>query len=393
MLIDLLKRRVQRLLGRLADAARTDPLTGLHNRRGFEESIEVELERARRGDHALSLLLGDLDHFKRVNDRFGHAARRRRADGRSADPARGQARRSTTRRGSAARSSRSSCPRRPSTGRLLLAERLRTAVQEAFADEPVPLTFSFGDRRLSAPRRDAPTPAARRRPGALRGQGARPQPDGHLHRPRSIDVDAGDGADGARRDAPRHPARRSPRRSTCATPARLDHSQTVGPLRRAHRARARPVDRTASSASASPGCCTTSARSACRTRSSASPARSTRRSGRRCAGTRRSARASSRPASFDDIRDWIVAHHERPDGRGYPHGLSDDEIPLEAKILAVADAYEAMTSDRVYRGRARRDAARAELRGNAGAQFDARVVEAFLAVVDRASDALTATAR
>jgi putative nucleotidyltransferase with HDIG domain len=95
-------------------------------------------------------------------------------------------------------------------------------------------------------------------------------------------------------------------------------------------------------------------------------------------------------AEFDDIREWIVAHHERPDGRGYPHGLRDEQIPLEAKILAVSDAYEAMTSDRVYRPSIGREAARAELRRGAGGQFDARVVAAFLAVVDRASDALTA---
>jgi putative nucleotidyltransferase with HDIG domain len=95
---------------------------------------------------------------------------------------------------------------------------------------------------------------------------------------------------------------------------------------------------------------------------------------------------------FDDIRAWVVAHHERPDGRGYPHGLRDEQIPLEAKILAVADAYEAMTSDRVYRAAIGRDAARAELRRGAGGQFDARVVQAFLAVVDRASDALAARA-
>ena len=99
-------------------------------------------------------------------------------------------------------------------------------------------------------------------------------------------------------------------------------------------------------------------------------------------------RPDPRGAEFDDIRAWVVAHHERPDGRGYPHGLRDEEIPLEAKILAVADAYEAMTSDRVYRAAIGRDAARAELRRGAGGQFDGRVVRAFLAVVDRASDAL-----
>ena len=54
-------------------------------------------------------------------------------------------------------------------------------------------------------------------------------------------------------------------------------------------------------------------------------------------------------SELDDVREWILAHHERPDGTGYPKGLTGDEIPIEAAILAVADAYEAMTSDRVYR--------------------------------------------
>ena len=58
----------------LADAARTDPLTGLLNRRGFEEAFELELERARRSEHALGVLIGDLDGFKKVNDVFGHHA-------------------------------------------------------------------------------------------------------------------------------------------------------------------------------------------------------------------------------------------------------------------------------------------------------------------------------
>ena len=52
---------------------------------------------------------------------------------------------------------------------------------------------------------------------------------------------------------------------------------------------------------------------------------------------------------LDDVRGWILTHHERPDGSGYPKGLTFEEIPLEAAILAVGDAYEAMTSDRVYR--------------------------------------------
>ena len=88
-------------------------------------------------------------------------------------------------------------------------------------------------------------------------------------------------------------------------------------------------------------------------------------------------------AGLEDIREWILAHHERPDGAGYPRGLRDEEIPLEAKILAVADAYEAMTNDRCYRRAIGRERAVAELRRHAGRQFDEVVVEAFVVVLDR----------
>lgn len=74
-----------------------------------------------------------------------------------------------------------------------------------------------------------------------------------------------------------------------------------------------------------------------------------------------------------------MAHHEQPDGGGYPAGLTGDEIPLEASILAVADAYAAMVADRVYRPAIGADAARAELERGAGTQFDPQVVQAFLA--------------
>jgi putative nucleotidyltransferase with HDIG domain len=86
---------------------------------------------------------------------------------------------------------------------------------------------------------------------------------------------------------------------------------------------------------------------------------------------------------LEEIREWILAHHERPDGQGYPRGLGDDEIPLEAKILAVADAYEAMTNDRCYRSAIGCESAVAELRRHAGTQFDHVVVEAFVAVLER----------
>ena len=107
-------------------------------------------------------------------------------------------------------------------------------------------------------------------------------------------------------------------------------------------------------------------------------------SGRRCTRIPEiGARLLSRP-EFADLREWILAHHERPDGLGYPHGLRADEIPLEARILAVADAYEAMTADRCYRAALGEAAARAELEGGAGTQFDAAVVAAFLRALDAA---------
>ncbi|MEA2437573.1 MAG: hypothetical protein QOF65_2129, partial [Thermoleophilaceae bacterium] len=86
-------------------------------------------------------------------------------------------------------------------------------------------------------------------------------------------------------------------------------------------------------------------------------------------------------AKLDDISEWILCHHERVDGRGYPGGLPEDEIPVEARILAVADAYEAMTSDRVYRRAMRAADAERELRDQSGAQFDTAVVDALLSAI------------
>jgi putative nucleotidyltransferase with HDIG domain len=88
-------------------------------------------------------------------------------------------------------------------------------------------------------------------------------------------------------------------------------------------------------------------------------------------------------AGLQEVREWILAHHERPDGAGYPRGLRGSEIPLEAKILAVADSYEAMTNDRCYRDAIGRERAVAELRIHKGTQFDAVVVEAFIRVLER----------
>jgi diguanylate cyclase (GGDEF)-like protein len=80
---------------------------------------------------------------------------------------------------------------------------------------------------------------------------------------------------------------------------------------------------------------------------------------------------------IEPVADWILHHHERWDGRGYPDRLPGNEIPLGARIIFVVDAYDAMTSDRVYRGRLTEADALAELERCAGTQFDPAVVAAL----------------
>lgn len=81
------------------------------------------------------------------------------------------------------------------------------------------------------------------------------------------------------------------------------------------------------------------------------------------------------------IAEYILCHHERYDGRGYPQGLKEEDIPLLCRILAVADAYDAMTEDRVYRPAMSKQEAIDEIVKNKGKQFDPRVVDIFLDLV------------
>lgn len=83
-------------------------------------------------------------------------------------------------------------------------------------------------------------------------------------------------------------------------------------------------------------------------------------------------------SQLKDILDGGKYHHERYDGQGYPDGLKGEEIPIEARIIAIADSYDAMTSDRPYRQGLSREVAREELIRCSGTQFDPEIVETFL---------------
>jgi HD-GYP domain-containing protein (c-di-GMP phosphodiesterase class II) len=79
----------------------------------------------------------------------------------------------------------------------------------------------------------------------------------------------------------------------------------------------------------------------------------------------------------EPIAEWVLHHHERWDGDGYPDRLRGNEIPLGARIIFVADAYDAMTSERVYRKPFTSSEALEELERCAGSQFDPAIVDAF----------------
>ena len=86
--------------------------------------------------------------------------------------------------------------------------------------------------------------------------------------------------------------------------------------------------------------------------------------------------------SFEpEVTRIVLTHHEHLDGSGYPNGISGDDIPFASRMLLVADAYDAMTSHRLYRGALKIDVALRELQAGAGAQLDTKVVEAFVSMV------------
>ncbi len=82
------------------------------------------------------------------------------------------------------------------------------------------------------------------------------------------------------------------------------------------------------------------------------------------------------------ISNWLKSHHERYDGKGYPDGLVGEQIPISSRIIAIADTYDAMTSNRAYRGALSHEVAIEEIRSCSGTQFDPNLAEIFISIRD-----------
>ena len=380
-LIGMQRNHVDRLIARLSDAARTDSLTSLLNRRGFEELFETELERARRSGRPLSVIVGDLDAFKAVNDRFGHAAGDRALE-RLSEIMRTVKRRIDTAARIGGEEFAVIAPDTDHHAAYILAERLRREVRDTFKSEPFPLTISLGIATF--PRHGGSAESL------IGGADEALYAAKKLGRDRTV-VYNPELADSLLA-ATGQPAPRAERHSSTvlALAEVIDirdqgtaaHSETVGryagAIARELGLGADLVERVRFGGIVHDvgkvGISDTVLRK---------PGWLSDEDWREMRRHPEIGARILRGANLEDIGDWVLSHHERPDGRGYPHGLSGNEIPLEARVLAVADAYEAMTSDRVYRPALSSSAARDELLRCAGTQFDGRVVAAFLTVLDR----------
>jgi diguanylate cyclase (GGDEF)-like protein/putative nucleotidyltransferase with HDIG domain len=380
IVIRVMREQTELLIARLYDAARTDPLTNLTNRRGFREMLDLEIQRARRSERPMAVLVADLDRFKEVNDRSGHhvgdATLKRAADILS------QGKRPTD---VAARVGGEEfaliLPDTSGTDAFIVGERLRGQLRQEFADASVPTTISFG---IAAYPHDGQTAASLLRAADAALYAAKESgPDRTvLHNPALAGTAARDGQRDIERERFLAVMLELAETIDLRFSGSARHSETVGRYALMMAQELGMTDQGAQRVRLAgmlhdigkvgipdailqkPGALTDEEYTIIKTHPELGA-------------------QILEHNSLDDIRAWVYAHHERPDGRGYPLGLAADEIPLEAQILAVADAYEAMTSDRAYRGSIGHDAASAELERHAGTQFDGHVVQAFLDVLRR----------
>src|SRR4051794_1208818 len=356
-----------RALNTMRHLAEHDPLTGLRNRRTFEPDITAALL-----DGPVALLVLDLDHFKQVNDTLGHTAGDEVLK-RFAAVVRGFVRDGDAPTRLGGEEFALTLPGVTEGEAVAVAERVRHAVAAAFSDSAVPVTVSIGvavaapggsagelvraaNRALFAAKRLGRNRCVVHDAEALAVLGAptAEQADEHLAAAivlaETLDLrDAGTAQHSktvglyAERVA----------RALGLRPERVERIRVAGVLHDIGKLGVTDV------ILQKPGALT----------------------GPEWEEIRRHPDLGARILDHANLRDvarWVRGHHERVDGTGYPDGLAGDAIPLESRILAVADAYEAMIADRPYRRGMDPAAACAELERCAGTQFDAAVVAAFV---------------
>jgi diguanylate cyclase (GGDEF)-like protein/putative nucleotidyltransferase with HDIG domain len=382
LLVGRLGTRDDGLAVRLAETTRTDELTGLLNVRAFRDVLEIEVERARRTEQPLSLLVADLDRLSDVNDHFGRdagdeclrrcaavlAASKRKID-------------------VAARVGGEEVavilPSTDQYGAYVAAERLRGKVKKAFEKSSFAPTVSIGIASFPA--------HAKTSERLLRAAEQAVRAAKMLGRNRSLIYSAEIGAaPSAEREGDLDQGGR--------LAALLALAETVDVRDNGSSRHSQAVARYAAMIAREFGLPSERVEQV------------------RLAGILHDVGMVDVPGSILDkpgplndeewktvkrhpvigakmLEDhglseagaWVLAHHERPDGLGYPFGLRAAAIPLEARILSVADAYEAMTTSRPYRPPLSRQLARTELVRLSGTRFDGRVVDAFMRSLDRQS--------
>jgi diguanylate cyclase (GGDEF)-like protein/putative nucleotidyltransferase with HDIG domain len=361
-----LRARVEGLVGELSGATRTDPLTGLPNRRAFLESLESELERARPDRRPVSVLAADVDRLQSLNDAMGHDGADRILIGI------GELLDSSTRRiDTVARIGPGGfgvvLPEVDQESAYVTAEELVAQVRRSLRAPRTAVTISVGV--ASFPRRavdaDGLLRAADRALftakvlGRDRAVVSSPEIEDHLKTLLSLAeaLDMRDGRTSRHSETVGHYAEEIARELGLPEP-RVARVRLAGILHDIGKVgvpdsilfKAGPL-----------------------TDEEWEQMRRHPEIGARILGS----------SELADIREWVLAAHERPDGKGYPRGIAGGEIPIEARIVGVADAYEAMTADRAHRPAIGDQAARTELLRGIGTQYDAEVVEALFTVLDR----------
>jgi diguanylate cyclase (GGDEF)-like protein len=351
--------------------ALTDPLTGLGNHRHFHDRLERELADSQAQGYPLSLCLLDIDDFKRINDRYGHPGGDKVLAALAANLRQG---------GEAFRLGGDEfailLPGRDEAGAKIAAEAIVDRVADTDLPPAGPVTISAGiaTAPLAEVDRDE---LVRRADSALYWAKEYGKNQTRLYRPDVVEI-----AELKRLAA--GPDRAARFRAAASLAKAVDardvytgsHSERVSDLA-ARIATRLGLDREGVEL-------TRLAASLHDLGKLAIPEEILRKPGPLSETERlvleRHPQIGYRmleSLGVDPVADWVLHHHERWDGTGYPDALGGDEIPLGARIIFVADAYDAMTSDRVYRARLSDDEAIDELARCSGSQFDPEVVAAL----------------